>query len=119
MFQSDEGGFINGTIAAHMTESNIIGVVGPIEVGDIKLYIDGFVAGPGLLIGAVLAAGLIGAVMLAVLGANPLTGYAALPDGAFGGAKNLANYPENPRSSSPPNPPEGSISARPSTSTPF
>lgn len=43
--QSDEGGFINGTIAAHMTVSNIIGVVGPIEVGDIKLYIDGFVAG--------------------------------------------------------------------------
>ena len=43
--QSDEGGFVNGTIAAHMTESNVIGVVGPIEVGDIKLYIDGFVAG--------------------------------------------------------------------------
>lgn len=29
--------------------------------------------------------------MLAVLGANPMTGYAALLDGAFGGAKNLAN----------------------------
>lgn len=43
--QSDQGGFINGTIAGHMTESKIIGVVGPIEVGDIKLYIDGFVAG--------------------------------------------------------------------------
>ena len=48
-------------------------------------------AGPGVLIGAVMAAGLIGAIMLAVLGANPLTGYAALLDGAFGGAKNLAN----------------------------
>ncbi|MDE0644464.1 MAG: ABC transporter permease [bacterium] len=44
-----------------------------------------------MLIGAVLAAGLIGAVMLLVLGANPLTGYAALIDGAFGGTKNLAN----------------------------
>ena len=43
--QSDQGGYINGTIAAHMTTSGIIGVVGPIEVGDIKLYIDGFVAG--------------------------------------------------------------------------
>ncbi|MCY4621860.1 MAG: ABC transporter permease [bacterium] len=41
--------------------------------------------------GAVLAAALIGAVMLLVLGANPLSGYAALIDGAFGGTKNLAN----------------------------
>ena len=38
-----------------------------------------------------LAAALIGAIMLLVLGANPLTGYAALVDGAFGGTKNLAN----------------------------
>ena len=44
-----------------------------------------------MLIGAVLAAGLIGAIMLIVLGANPLTGYAALIEGAFGGSKNLAN----------------------------
>ena len=28
-----------------MTESGVIGVVGPIEVGDAKLYVDGFVAG--------------------------------------------------------------------------
>ncbi len=48
-------------------------------------------AGPGVLVGAVLAAALIGAVMLLVLGANPLSGYAALIDGAFGGTKNLAN----------------------------
>ena len=44
-----------------------------------------------MLIGAVLAAGVIGAIMLLVLGANPLTGYAALIEGAFGGTKNLAN----------------------------
>ena len=43
--KSDQGGYINGTMAAHMTESGIIGVVGPIEVGDIKAYIDGFVVG--------------------------------------------------------------------------
>lgn len=42
---SEEGGFINGAIAASMTESGMIGVVGPIEVGDAKLYVDGFVAG--------------------------------------------------------------------------
>ena len=43
--QSDEGGFVNGTIAAALTESDVIGVVGPIEVGDAKLYVDGFAAG--------------------------------------------------------------------------
>lgn len=42
---AEEGGYINGAIAGLMTESNVIGVVGPIEVGDAKLYIDGFVAG--------------------------------------------------------------------------
>lgn len=42
---SDQGGYVNGVIAGHLTESNVIGVVGPIETGDAKLYIDGFVAG--------------------------------------------------------------------------
>ena len=42
---SDEGGYVNGVIAGKLTKSNIIGVVGPIETGDAKLYIDGFVAG--------------------------------------------------------------------------
>ena len=43
--QADEGGFVNGTTAAQLTESGVIGVVGPIPVGDAKLYVDGFVAG--------------------------------------------------------------------------
>jgi basic membrane protein A len=42
---SDEGGYVNGVMAGMLTESNVIGVVGPIETGDAKLYIDGFVAG--------------------------------------------------------------------------
>lgn len=42
---SDQGGYVNGVLAAGLTESGIIGVVGPIEVGDIKAYIDGFVNG--------------------------------------------------------------------------
>ena len=42
---SHEGGYVNGVMAGKLTESNIIGVVGPIETGDAKLYIDGFVAG--------------------------------------------------------------------------
>ena len=42
---SDEGGYVMGTIAAQLTKSNKIGIVGPIEVGDAKLYVDGFKAG--------------------------------------------------------------------------
>jgi basic membrane protein A len=32
-------------MAAMLTESNVIGVVGPVETGDAKLYVDGFKAG--------------------------------------------------------------------------
>ena len=42
---SDQGGYVLGTMAAELTNSNVIGVVGPIEVGDAKLYVDGFKAG--------------------------------------------------------------------------
>jgi basic membrane lipoprotein Med (substrate-binding protein (PBP1-ABC) superfamily) len=42
---SDQGGYVNGVMAGKLTKTNIIGVVGPIETGDAKLYIDGFVAG--------------------------------------------------------------------------
>jgi len=42
---SHEGGYVNGVMAALLTESKVIGVVGPIETGDAKLYVDGFVAG--------------------------------------------------------------------------
>ncbi len=43
--QSDEGAYAMGTLAARMTETGTIGIIGPIEVGDAKLYVDGFVAG--------------------------------------------------------------------------
>jgi len=43
--RSEEGGYVNGVIAATLTESNVLGVVGPIETGDAKLYVDGFKAG--------------------------------------------------------------------------
>ena len=42
---SDEGGYFNGVLAAHLTQSRVIGLVGPIEVGDGKLYADGFANG--------------------------------------------------------------------------
>jgi simple sugar transport system substrate-binding protein len=43
--RSEQGGYVNGVIAASLSESGVLGVVGPIETGDAKLYVDGFVAG--------------------------------------------------------------------------
>jgi len=43
--KSEEGGYVNGVMAAMLSESGILGVVGPIETGDAKLYIDGFAVG--------------------------------------------------------------------------
>jgi basic membrane protein A len=42
---SDQGGYVNGVLAASLTTTNVVGVVGPIETGDAKLYVDGFRAG--------------------------------------------------------------------------
>ena len=41
---ANEGGFVNGVVAAMLTETDVIGVIGPVA-GDAKLYIDGFVRG--------------------------------------------------------------------------
>ncbi|HSV86149.1 MAG TPA: BMP family protein [Levilinea sp.] len=43
--EAQEGGYAMGVLAAHMTETGMIGVSGPVEAGDAKLYVDGFVAG--------------------------------------------------------------------------
>jgi basic membrane protein A len=42
---AEQGGYINGVLAAKLTKSKKIGVTGPVEVGDAKTYIDGFVQG--------------------------------------------------------------------------
>lgn len=42
---SQEGGYVNGVIAASLSESGVLGVVGPIEAGDAALYVKGFEAG--------------------------------------------------------------------------
>ena len=42
---SQEGGYVLGVLAAALSKSGTLGVVGPIEVGDAKLYVDGFKAG--------------------------------------------------------------------------
>ncbi len=42
---TDEGGYVQGTMAAALSKSGTLGLVGPMEVGDAKLYSDGFTAG--------------------------------------------------------------------------
>jgi basic membrane lipoprotein Med (substrate-binding protein (PBP1-ABC) superfamily) len=42
---AEQGGYVNGVLAAKLTKSKKVGVTGPIEVGDAKTYIDGFIQG--------------------------------------------------------------------------
>ncbi len=42
---ADQGGYVNGVLAATLSQDDTLGVVGPVEAGDAKLYIDGFAAG--------------------------------------------------------------------------
>jgi basic membrane protein A len=42
---SDQGGIVMGKMAAALSQNANVGIVGPIEVGDAKLYVDGFKAG--------------------------------------------------------------------------
>jgi basic membrane protein A len=39
---ANEGGYVLGVIAALISESDVIGVIGPLEVGDAQLFVDGF-----------------------------------------------------------------------------
>ncbi len=43
--ESQEGGYVLGTIAALMSKTGVLGVCGPVNAGDAKLFVDGFVAG--------------------------------------------------------------------------
>ncbi len=42
---AEEGGYVNGVMAAAIADGGPIGVVGPLEAGDAKLYVDGFLQG--------------------------------------------------------------------------
>ena len=42
---SDEGAYVMGLMAAELAGDAPVGIIGPIEVGDAKLYVDGFQAG--------------------------------------------------------------------------
>jgi basic membrane lipoprotein Med (substrate-binding protein (PBP1-ABC) superfamily) len=42
---AEEGGYVNGVLAALLTKSKQIGVTGPVDAGDAKTYVDGFTQG--------------------------------------------------------------------------
>jgi basic membrane protein A len=42
---SQEGGYVEGYMAAQLSKSKVLGVIGPIDVGDAHLYVVGFKAG--------------------------------------------------------------------------
>ncbi|MGB8982414.1 MAG: BMP family ABC transporter substrate-binding protein, partial [Anaerolineales bacterium] len=44
MAAAEEGGYVNGVLAATLTTSKVIGIIGPVEAGESKRYIDGFKA---------------------------------------------------------------------------
>jgi basic membrane protein A len=97
---SDEGGYVMGVMGAMIAEGASMGVIGPIEVGDAKLYNDGFEAGakaqdPTVTVGVnytesfsdtALAAE--AATSFVTGGAKVLTGSAQMTVGAVGVAKN-------------------------------
>lgn len=43
--RAEEGGYVNGVMAGLLTESNTVGIVGPVPAGDALLYINGFQQG--------------------------------------------------------------------------
>lgn len=43
--RADEGGYVNGVVAAALTTTGVTGVVGPLPVGDAQRYVDGYLAG--------------------------------------------------------------------------
>lgn len=94
--RSDQGGYVMGVLAAELSENNNIGIVGPIEVGDAKLYVDGFAAGaeaqsPGIDVNinyiesfADVALAQEAATAFVANGADVLTGTAQMVVGATG-----------------------------------
>jgi basic membrane lipoprotein Med (substrate-binding protein (PBP1-ABC) superfamily) len=100
---AQEGGFVNGVLAASVTKAKKIGVTGPVEVGDAKTYIDGFTQGvtsvdPSITISKTwtgsfsdVAAMTEAAKAHITAGADVLTGSSQSVVGSIGAAKEAGN----------------------------
>jgi basic membrane protein A len=100
-YQADaqEGGYVQGVIAALMSKSGVLGVCGPVEAGDAKLYVDGFKKGaettkPGIKVNVTYTGSFSDVSLMAAAaethikaGADILTGSSQSVVGAIGAAK--------------------------------
>jgi basic membrane protein A len=97
--RAEQGGYVSGVVAAKLTKVGIIGLVGPVDAGDAKLHVDGFLAGvkatdPNIRVN-VSFTGSFGDTALAAeaantqiqAGADVLTGSSQQVVGAIGAAK--------------------------------
>lgn len=100
---AEQGGYVNGVLAATLTKSRTIGVTGPVEVGDAKTYISGFGQGvaavdPAITISKTwtgsfsdVAAMTEAAKAHITAGADVLTGSSQSVVGSIGAAKEAGN----------------------------
>ena len=96
---AEEGGYVNGVLAAKLTKAKLIGVTGPVEVGDAKTYIDGFVQGvasvdPGIKVSKTWTGSFSDVALMTAAakthiaaGADALTGSSQSVVGSIGAAK--------------------------------
>jgi basic membrane lipoprotein Med (substrate-binding protein (PBP1-ABC) superfamily) len=100
---AEQGGYVNGVLAAKLTKSRKVGVTGPVEVGDAKTYIDGFVQGvqsvdPTITISKTWTGSFSDVALMAAAakthianGADVLTGSSQSVVGSIGAAKDAGN----------------------------
>lgn len=101
---AEEGGYVNGVMAALLTETNVIGAIGPIPAGDVRLYISGFIQGvtatrpdAEVLVSYVgsfsdIAAGTTNGRTLLAAGADVLTGTSQVVVGAIEAVRGAGGY---------------------------
>jgi basic membrane protein A len=102
--EAQEGGYVLGAAAALMSKSGVIGISGPVEAGDAKLYVDGFKAGalatkPGIQVNVSYTGSFSDVSLMAAAaethiqaGADMLTGSSQSVVGAIGVAKDRGAF---------------------------
>jgi basic membrane protein A len=102
--EAQQGGYVLGTVAALMSESGVLGVSGPVEAGDAKLYVDGFEVGakaanPDVVVNISYTGSFSDVSLMAAsaethvaAGADMLTGTSQSVPGAIGVAKEKGGY---------------------------
>ena len=96
---AEQGGYVNGVLAAKLTKTKAIGVTGPVEIGDAKTYISGFTQGvasvdPSIRVSKTWTGSFSNVALMAeaakthiAAGADVLTGSSQAVAGSIGAAK--------------------------------